>query len=243
MKSISGLAWLLVGTSMAYGSPVADFANDLQGGVPSGGWQYLWNANGPVGDPTNYIPLQSTPVPVYLYDDDGDGVLAATEAGRFAFIGEVIAGFGLTNEGQPGGHPGAGSAQDPGGIERYVIAAYTLDQSGPASITDSVLTNADVSSDGLSLAVFVNDEPTPRVSAFTAAGQSDATQFDVALGALAAGETIYVAVGSRGEDFGDTFSLAYTIRVVPEPATLAIFGLLSAALLRQRRSAARRSTF
>ena len=36
---------------------VADFQDEFQAGTPRPGWRYLWNATGPLGNPTNYAPL------------------------------------------------------------------------------------------------------------------------------------------------------------------------------------------
>lgn len=219
---VSVAAITLAASALVSASPVAMFESDLQPTTPASGWQYLRNSSGPVGNPANYSPLQATTHPNVMYDDDGDAVLNDAEPGRYSYIGRSETGLGLVNEGEPGGHPGGGASQDSLGIERFIIAAYTLSVSGDTSITNSLLTNSDVSTDGLNLRVYVNAESSPRLSTSTAAGQGQTATFDVTLGALSAGDTIYVAIGSHLEDFRDTFSLEYTIDVVPEPASVAL---------------------
>src|SRR5258706_68628 len=40
---------------------VFDFGADLRQTTPTTGWQYLWNANGPIGNASNYVALMPTP--------------------------------------------------------------------------------------------------------------------------------------------------------------------------------------
>jgi hypothetical protein len=203
--------------SISVGQLVASFHDDFQPATPATGWSYLWNANGPIGNVANYLPL--IPSASGLYTADGSNVRPAPAPGSYATIG--------TQVGEPGGHPGMGVLQNgSGGIERYCIALYTLTTPNQISILDGVLRNINQNSggstDGLALKVYVNDSPLPVLDSGTAAGFDQTAYFNVPLGNLSAGDRIYVAVGSRNSDAFDGFNLRYNIVAVPEPVTASI---------------------
>lgn len=232
---------LLVLPALAGAAPIR-LIDAVQPGTPATGWAFLWNSGGAIGNPGNYTSLLPTTHASVYYDVDGINGLPAAGPGAYAFIGVA----GGEYVGLAAGHPGRGTAQTgAGGFDRYVIAAYTLSAAGEVSIVDSILTNADFSTNGLDLKVFLNDNPTPVVSSTTTTGKNSTTTFDAGLGALSVGDVIYVAVGPRGADFSDTFAFGYTIDLVPtevdppqpvpEPGTMTLVGLgLGASLWRRR---------
>jgi hypothetical protein len=127
------------------------------------------------------------------------------------------------NAGVPGGHPGLGATQGgAGGIERYVIAAYTLPADSLVSIQNSnvVTTNPNTggSKDGLNVRVYVGNSSIAAISSSSAAGVGSSATFNGFLGNLSAGDKIYVAIGSKDDDLFDSFQLRYDIVAVPEPS-------------------------
>ena len=133
-------------------------------------------------------------------------------------------------DGLPGGHPGLGAVQaGSGGVERYCIAAYTLTSPDRIAILNGSIRNANPnnggSTDGVSVKVFVNDNSTPKLSSSTSPGFDSTTSFNVPLGDLIAGDTIYVAMGSNGEDLFDSFQLRYDIVSVPEPSVTSLIAI------------------
>ena len=208
-------AFALGGATVSQAAVVAWFQADMRPGSPALGWEYLWNKNGPIGNPANYSPLLPTTNSSYYYDADGvDGLPGAGEPAAYVYLGVLDPSRPFP--GAPGGVPGHGYLQ-PGtdGIERFAIAAYTLASTGLTSIVASQLLNADESRDGLHLLVYAGNDALPQIDTYTAPGQGNYVTFDTALGWRTAGDTIYVAVGANGDDFFDTFRLSYSRSAPP----------------------------
>jgi len=211
------LLFLLVfvaGFHGAQGALITSFDGAFQLTTPAPGWSYLWNSAGPIGDPANYALL--LPNSSGVYTTDGSDAIPAPAPANYLNL-SLPGGF-------PGGHPGMGALQDgSGGIERYCIAAYTLASAETVSIhsgfVKNINPNSGGSTDGVSVKVFVNDNPLPALSGGTAPGFESTTTFSVALGALNAGDKVYVAIGSKDTDLFDGFHLRYDVVAVPEPAT------------------------
>ncbi len=107
---------------------VADYRQDFKFGVQgsptlSGRWRYLWNQHGPIGSAKHYADLVWNEKGVYASDAIE---YPAPPPARFARLGRKT------------GHPGLG-AQQPGsgGIDRFVIAAYTVESSGRYSLVNA----------------------------------------------------------------------------------------------------------
>lgn len=213
-------------TAVSQAIIVADFRDDLQPTSPKAGSAYYWNSSGPVGLIGNYSALLPTTHADHWYDVDGVAGLPSGGPGAYANFGIVPTGLGLVDEGLSGGHPGRGTGDVGAGFERFVIAAYTLSVAGDVTISGGILRNAAPSTDGLSLLVFVNDTLVPILSGSTNSGMSSSFAFSPYLGSLGIGDVIQVAIGARGTDLHDTFSLDYSISVtpqsVPEPFTMAL---------------------
>src|SRR5205814_6049004 len=41
-------------------TPIADYQDEFNTSAPAAGWSYLYNANGPLGNPANYVPLTAS---------------------------------------------------------------------------------------------------------------------------------------------------------------------------------------
>ena len=238
---LAATGWLLAWTATAQAAVIADFGADFTTPAPAMGWTYQWNSLGSIGDPANYTNLAYNPDP---FDLAIEAYTAETPTypsvgpGRFVQVccnGRVNPGAGM-------GPGGLADGQDT--IERYVITAFTLSSSGPISIINGSLDDAQLSipgvqSDGVNLMIHVNANP----AIFTTSIGNDAnTVFGpVNLGNLSAGDTIYVAVGANGpegvnNDFLDGTLLQYQIKLVPEPSGLLLLtsGLVGLAAVRRR---------
>src|SRR4051812_46337432 len=77
---------------------ITSFKTAFQPTTPAAGWSYLWNKNGSIGTPANYVPLLATAAGNYT--SDGTDTLPAATPARFIVFGQV--------DGAPGGHPGTG---------------------------------------------------------------------------------------------------------------------------------------
>lgn len=211
---------------------ISSFHDTFQLTTPPAGWEYLWNSGGAIGNPANYTALLPNSSGVYT----SDGANALPTAAPAANVN-----FGLV-DGMPGGHPGLGASQSGSdGIERYAIAAFTLTADSLISIqnSDVVTTNPNSggSTDGLNVRVYVGNSAIAAISRSTASGVGSSTTFNGFLGALSAGDKIYVAIGSMGEDLFDSFTLRYQIVAVPEPSFSALAGITGVILcLRRRRN-------
>lgn len=192
---------LLIEGNMNVMSPIAGYRADYQGGSPASGWQYLWNANGAVTDQSSYAPLLSTPNG--NYDVDGVNGLPGPAPGSYI------------NLGANGGHPGQASGQGANTFDRYVIAAYTLAQSGTYAVGNGFLDPAGTAGDGNDLRIFVWSNGT-LTQVYSTAVDDSATNFSVFLGQLNAGDVIYVASGTDGlgggnSDGNDGFNWDFSI--------------------------------
>ncbi len=173
---------------------VAGYQTDFTGGTPSPGWLYLWNNSGPVGQSGNYTPLQWNGS---YYDSNGEPGLP--DASDLAY-------GNLRNN---GGHPGRGVSRGQTN-DRFVIAAYQVDQAGDYRIVQSQVTHKGCSrGNGIEINVYVND----TLLRSQINGQGEQTTFDQVLGLLDIGDTIYVALGPNGSGTCDLFKWDFMIEV------------------------------
>ena len=183
----------------------------IQTTSPASGWAYLWNADGAVGSPNNYEALVSTGGD---YTSDGTPAPTADPAARFARLGKN------------NGHAGSGANQSgSGGIGRAVIAAYTVASDGDYAIRESfIMSNTNGS--GLELIVHVNNDA-PLYGDFVESGAT--ASFDVDLGALSAGDTVYVAFGPGDASTNDFFALDFSVALLVPPGDFNVDGVVDAA--------------
>ncbi|MEX2214537.1 MAG: PEP-CTERM sorting domain-containing protein [Phycisphaeraceae bacterium] len=221
---------------------VADYRDDYQTGGPAAGWEYLWNApsqwdgattpagngnTGPIGDPTFYASLN--PVGAQ-YRPDNDTNSANGLPAAFLQLTSV------------GGHPGRGSTQADGTVantlDRYAIAAFTVTEDGEYAITDSFVNSIDTAGTGGHIFIHVNNNAPLYFRDFAATAAN--ISFDLLLGQLNAGDTIYVGIGPNGSDGSDSFNWDFSIAQlpIPEPATVSLLLMSVLGLGRRQRRAA-----
>lgn len=185
---------------------VAGFRGDFQTGSPKPGWSYSWNGHGPVNDPANYQPLVWSPSSNrYTYDGGDYPALNGNYCAWGAFHGN-------------GGHPARGVNQG-AGVDRFVVAGYTVELAGHYRISGShvkinsslggggqvvLYLETDADSDGNTDFVKVHDS-------YIAGGVEQA--FDAYLGTLAPGDTIHVGIGPDQHDGHDGFALDFNIEL------------------------------
>ncbi len=173
--------------------------------VQADGWDYMWNASAAIGTASeNYTSLKFYSS---LYNSDGAGSLPRSAPALFLSLNST------------GGHPGPGVNQlGSGGIDRFAITAYEVQtgEAGLIQLSSSAVGVSSNSSTGVELRIYVNDA---LVTRFIQPGGSSGTAsgaFNVALGQLIVGDTVYVAVGPNSHDGSDSFSLAYKIETVTD---------------------------
>lgn len=171
---------------------VAHYQGDFRNTSPAPGWQYYWNAQGPIGQADQYVAMLSNGS---FYDSDGtSGLPDATDLA-----------YGSMK--QRGGHPGRGISQGQSD-DRYVIAAFTVNRVGEYRIVQSEIIDSGCTRNGGVVELYVND---------TLIQQSTygpvTTSFNSVVGNLVAGDTVYVAVGPNGSDGCDGFIWDYKLEV------------------------------
>lgn len=176
-------------------STITTYRSAFKGPTQSAGWNYYWNPTTAIGNAAEYQQLKWTG---WNYDNDG-------------ISGRNDDQFNYGNLNENGGHPGKGDEQGGVSYDRYVIAAYQVGQDGVYAIQDSFIDHTTSScsawSNGDDVRVYVNDDlrlsvPLPK---------QGSVAFDTALGELAAGDQVYVAIGPNGKDGCDGFSMDYAI--------------------------------
>ncbi|MEG3439441.1 hypothetical protein V0288_20105 [Pannus brasiliensis CCIBt3594] len=210
----TGLLFLALGSigiERASAAELTSFQNALATPYSPKGWNFYWNKGGAIGSSANYTSFRGFVAPDFYYTTDL--TFPGSGDGAYAFFGNLKSYPNAIDNTGPGGHPGRGSSQASDGIERFVIAAYTVESAGVYGIQNLLLTNVDYtfpSTDGVTLRIYVNNRL--KLSGGTTAGYNQSlklTFFD--LGNLLANDTIYVAIGSGATDRGDSFSLRYGI--------------------------------
>ena len=205
-------------------SVVADYQDDYQAGtfvgelasftnVSGHGWQFMWNApldwngttssngtTGPLGVSADYVLMKWSGTRWTGDGDDNESNGPPSPWLRFL---------------PTGGHPGRGSTQDDGitnNIDRAPIAAYTVSSDGYYGISDSLLTRNSAAAGTISARVYVED----ALKGTATANPASTVDFDMELGSITAGQTIYVAVTPDGHAGNDGFNLNYTIVRLPD---------------------------
>ncbi len=190
---------------------VADFS-------ATSGWRYMWNA------PTDWDGSNSTDGTTGPLGVSSNYALLKWDGGKWTADGD-----GDPNNGKPanylrlsgnGGHPGRGSGQNEGitnNLDRAAIAAYTVSETGYYGIQDSFLKKI-AAGQWIAAVVYVEDThiDTVRLQGGTT------SDFDMGLGLVNAGETIYVAAAPDVQDGSDTFEWDFSIvaAAAPVPETL-----------------------
>src|SRR5262249_6035082 len=107
-----------------------------------------------------------------------------------------------------GGSPFLGSGSGQPSVDHDAIAAYTITQDGTYAIARSDINRTNGSTGGsIALRVSVDNNAPPS----SRTGIVGARSFNVSLGSLRAGQTIYVSVGSDGAMDSDSFHLDFQV--------------------------------
>ena len=228
---------------------VADYQDGFLYPAPSAGWSYLWNANGPIGTVANYVPLVAdgaAPARYETQDQSPDAFPDPAPGSSASATATTLV-------------PGQGTAQN--AIERYVIAAYTISAADVAANGNELILDdyrfavSAASTDGVTAKLYKNDfllveQPLTPGLIFTSETPA-ANGGPINLGPFAAGETLYVAIGSNGiaplppfgpggADTGDSLEVDYSIFLVPEPTAAGGLILAAGCVLARRRPRRRR---
>jgi hypothetical protein len=231
---------------------VADFQDEFGTG---GGWSYLWNANGALGNPANYAPL--TPSGGQYTAPSGPllvGRNATVDPVAYPPLPPFPPTFPTTLV-----RPGLGSAEAPGGIERAAIIAYTFTaadlaaagvpagQQGVGYITAYDFAVSTLASpDGMSARIYTKNDSTPIIEFSDdtippfpfSAGFRFETTLDpdpIPLGVFGVGDTLYIAIGGNNLAGADEMRFDFTLGMTPVPEPTAAALLAPAALLLIRR--------
>jgi len=230
--AVSAMLSIVISTASVSAGVVANYRDDFKtDGTPKAGWGYLWNANGPIGNSANYVALVAS-------SNFGGDYETAAGALPHAAPGMNLAATSTSLV------PGQGSAQAADGIERFAIAAYTfgvadVGAAGAEAILDHYRFTVPIDSvDGVSTRIYLNNTLLAPGETILPPGLDYDSSFPgaypVPLGTVHAGDTLYVAIGSRASDTGDVLGIEYSLLVVPEPGSLGVLALASLLMVRRR---------
>ncbi len=185
--------------SEASSSGISNYHDDFASSNPNGQWRYLWNENGPIGDNNNYSPMEWQSYRYTKYKADNSGPV---DSMTYASLTSTS------------GHPGRGE-NDPGqSSDHFVIVAYDITQTGFYEIVDSEF-DANLSSwevnnqnQGQDIRIYVNNTLKQSIQRVDV----NNFDFDMSLGMLTAGDTVYVAFGPKGSDGSDYFEFDFSIQ-------------------------------
>lgn len=167
------------------------YGASFQTGSPAQGWQYLWNANGPMGIASNYVPL--------IWNGsqyDSDGLVGSPDNTDFSW-GQLNAAGGHTG---PGSDLGQGKPHITSDV--FAIVARDIPVDGRYTLINALITDANLNcGNGGQVRVYVND--TLLMSKNFPNGGS--TTFNMDFGQLTANDTVYIASGPNGVDYCDAF--------------------------------------
>jgi len=183
--------------TVAEWTKVAAYQEDFRGPVSTTGWSYSWNPSNAIGVSSDYVPLLWA---TWRYD--GDGSTSRPEPSEFNW-GTV----------RPnGGHPGLGSNQG-AAFDRYVIAGYRVSQPGEYRLANSSAQSSSCAfTNGVDLRVYVDDALAEQT---LIPSDGSGVNYDVNLGSLTTGQTIYVAAGPNGRDGCDGYVWDFDIENIP----------------------------
>lgn len=234
-----GFAFVFTITSVISTSTNADVIAELfdDFAAPANtGWSYLWNPAGvTIGDGANYIPI---PVVGSNYTDSTTPVAVGTAGGNGNYLDLRVA--GATPSLRVISGLDAGVATAPGdGIDHYAILRYTI-QPGEAGDVTFDSTRFGLGNNGNTIAAYKNDV---FVNSITATGN---TAINFNFGAVNVGDTLDIAVltpdngasrNARRIFISTSFDHEFNreIPAIPEPSSLALFGLTALGLVTRRR--------
>jgi hypothetical protein len=198
-----------------YGSSVIETNYRDDFGGPN--WEYLWNR------PSNWTtnePGEFDSSPITAIHSLQPLIPSAEDPSVLTADGD------LENNSHPsswlrlrsnGGTPGSPSEIDgKNQYARYVVAAYTVENSGIYGLQDATIYAPSLEGDGINLVVMVNGDIVGKPMHVQ---PGEAVQFDQDIGTLKAGDRVFVAVGPKGTVNYSYFKIDYSIkRDVPRHA-------------------------
>ena len=180
---------------------IAGYRADFKSFSPLPGWTYLWNANGPITSPANYLNMAySTGASKY----SGQGSVTFPELNTQGYY------VSLTST---GGHPGQGTTQGQT-TDRFAIAAYTAKFAGYYGISNGYVTGSSTLGNGGQVIIYTETNNgasfTQKFTGTYPAGTTiNITGLNV--GQLQAGDMIFFCVGPNTVDGNDSFQLDFSI--------------------------------
>lgn len=188
----------------AHGDIVANFGEDFSRSTPDApapatGWRYLWNPTDLVGNPEAYSDMLWSTRGVYA--PNGSLAIPAPLPARSLQLSSF------------GGHPGPDLAVCVDGIQRGPIVAYSVPMSGDYMIEEGWCTRvADARRDGYDNAIdlVIHDQAGRELLTKTVDAASTVS-FELELGAMEAGETVYLAVLPKHSSRYDNFQWDFSI--------------------------------
>ena len=180
---------------------IAGYRADYKPFSPLPGWTYLWNANGAITSPTNYLNMAFT---------TGASKYSAQGSVTFPELSTQGSYVSLTST---GGHPGPGVTQGQA-TDRFAIAAYTAKLGGYYGISNGFVTGSSTLGNGGQVIIYAETNNgasfTQKFSSTYAAGTTlNLTALN--LGQLAVGDIIFVCIGPNTVDGNDSFQLDFSI--------------------------------
>jgi len=181
--------------------------------APANGWSYLWNPDGNLGTPENYMPLAANTVDAFPAANGGGRHPMFTKLPDAAFNSPAQGDFQYGRISKTSIHPGKVTAAQ----DHRAIIAYTIQpgEQGEIRIANSSLAKYRVDgqpANGVDLDIYVNGR---RIDALGKDGFQSLTptRFDGSLGTLAPGDTIYVMLGNNADGSAQTYE-AYDACVI-----------------------------
>lgn len=190
---------------------IAHYKNDFGAGSAGNDWFYVWNSTAALGATASSSVLQALNWHPSSSQFTQLG-LAYPEAPP-----AVMANGALHSTGGFAGYYGPA----PGGFlafDHFVLAGYRARYAGYHGLDGGVVTSTGAAGNGLKLVIYTQSGTTltRRRNVSIALGQT-VTLSKVSLGAMAAGDIIWVGVGPNGNDAGDTFNLDFKVVFNEQP--------------------------
>ena len=188
---------------------IAGYRRDFRGQSPLiSGWSYLWNSPEewiPGKTPYNMWSGRIGQIDLYRSMKDAGGVWTADGDRK----GENSTPDRHITLNAVGGHPGGGKEVYRNYEGRFAIAAYTISAPGNYALSGTEISvRASDVGDGVELIVHINNDA-PLLRRHVASGEK--VIFDLPLGTLKSGDTIYVGAGPWIHCYSDAFQWDFSI--------------------------------
>ena len=201
-KSLLIAGAMLIGMAvMGQEETLASYAKEFKAEKPAAGWQYLWNAKGEIGAAANYSPLEWNQN-VKIYSASGKEYPGPVPMNYLMLAGNSC-------------HPGLGITAE-NKVQRHAIIAYSIPkgkegkiQVAGSSVIRLLKQGENTPGGTIELRIYVNDK---CMKTLTVKAGDTPVSFDMPLGELKEGDTIYMAVGPDGQDGCDHTIIDFTLK-------------------------------